>query len=84
MKYIALALLGLSILLNGCTSASRAKLFAYGSHHKIILYSGGVPVREWHSSGAISNENHSDGYYFQDDHTGRLVSVSGTVVIEQE
>lgn len=71
-------------LLSGCTSAERAKVFAYGSKHKITLYSGGVAVRVWHSSGAIINEEHSDGYYFQDDATGKLISVSGQIVIEQE
>ena len=68
----------------GCTSADRAKIFAYGSKHKITLYSGGIAVKVWHSSGAISNEAHSDGYYFKDDETGKLVSVSGQIVIEQE
>jgi len=81
MRY---AVIFLTFLLIGCTSAERAKLFALGSHHKITLYSGGIPVRVWHSSGAISNEEKSDGYYFQDDQTGRLISVSGSVVIEQE
>jgi len=68
----------------GCTSADRAKLSAFGSHHKITLYSGGIAVRTWHSSGAINNEEHSDGFYFMDDSTHRLVRVSGQIVIEQE
>jgi len=80
---LSVALLS-ALFLQGCTSADRAKLFAYGSKHKITLYSGGVAVRVWHSSGAISNEEHSDGYYFQDDETHKLISVSGQVVIEQE
>jgi hypothetical protein len=84
---IIIALIGILLLislLNGCTSADRAKVFAYGSKHKITLYSGGIAVRVWHSSGAISNEEKSDGYYFMDDATHKLVSVSGQVVIEQE
>lgn len=83
LKHIIVILL-LTFLISGCTSADRAKLFAYGSHHKITLYSGGVAVRVWHSSGIISNEERSDGYYFMDDATGKLVCVSGQVVIEQE
>lgn len=67
-----------------CTSADRAKLGSIGSHHKITLYSGGIAVRVWHSSGVIQNEEHSDGYYFMDDTTRRLVRVSGDLVIEQE
>jgi hypothetical protein len=68
----------------GCTNAERAKLSSLGGKHKITLYSGGVAVRVWHSTGYVKNEEHSDGYYFQDDATGRLVTVSGEVVIEQE
>lgn len=86
IKIILLAILLLITvyLFTGCTSADRAKICAYGSKHKITLYSGGVAVRTWHSSGAISNEEHSDGYYFMDDATGKLVTISGQVVIEQE
>lgn len=68
----------------GCTSADRAKLGSIGSHHKITLYSGGIAVRTWHSSGVIQNEEHSDGFYFMDDATGKLIRVSGQIVIEQE
>ena len=68
----------------GCTGASMAKLESLGSKHKITLYSGGVAVRTWHSTGYIQNEEHSDGYYFKDDSTGKLVRVSGQIVIEQE
>jgi len=72
------------MLLTGCTSADRAKFGSLGSKHKITLYSGGTAVRTWYSSGVIQNEEHSDGYYFMDDTTHRLVRVSGQIVIEQE
>jgi hypothetical protein len=71
-------------LFTGCTSAQVAKFQSLGSKHKITLYSGGVAVRVWHSTGYIQNEEKSDGYYFKDDATGKLVSVSGQIVIEQE
>ena len=74
----------IAFLLISCTSADRAKLGSLGSHHKITLYSGGIAVRVWHSTGYINNEEHSDGYYFMDDATRRLVRVSGDLVIEQE
>jgi hypothetical protein len=83
IKNVLITFLAITMLV-GCTGAERAKIFALGSHHKITLYSGGVAVRVWHSSGAIQNEEKSDGYYFQDDATGKLVSVSGNIVIEQE
>jgi hypothetical protein len=84
MKKILLSSLLIVVLLSGCTSAERAKITALGSKHKITLYSGGIAVRVWHSSGSIVNEEHSDGYYFQDDDTHKLIRVSGQIVIEQE
>jgi hypothetical protein len=83
IKLIILLILGLYVL-TGCTDANRAKWASIGGKHKITLYSGGVAVRTWHSSGYIQNEEKSDGYYFMDDSTGRLVTISGQVVIEQE
>jgi hypothetical protein len=71
-------------LFTGCTGAQVAKFQSLGSKHKITLYSGGIAVGTWHSTGYIQNEEKSDGYYFRDDATGKLISVSGTVIIEQE
>jgi len=79
----AIVLISLMILV-GCTSADRAKFGSLGSRHKITLYSGGIAVKVWHSTGYINNEEHSDGYYFMDDATGKLIRVSGNIVIEQE
>jgi hypothetical protein len=83
---LLLGAIAIAIILasTGCTSADRAKIGSLGSHHKITLYSGGVAVRTWHSSGYINNEEHSDGYYFEDDITHKLIRVSGSIVIEQE
>jgi hypothetical protein len=68
----------------GCTDAQIAKVGALGSGHKITLYSGGQAVREFHTDGKVVSEEKSDGYYFMDRATGKLVEVSGDVVIEQE
>ncbi|NDB85215.1 MAG: hypothetical protein EB127_21310 [Alphaproteobacteria bacterium] len=82
IKLILLAILLLIVifLFTGCTNAERAKMFALGSKHKITLYSGGIAV----TSGVIQNEERSDGYYFMDDDSHRLIRVSGNIVIEQE
>jgi hypothetical protein len=72
------------LLTTGCTNAERAKWGSLGGKHKITLYSGGIAVRVWHSTGYIKNEEHSDGYYFEDDLTHKLVTISGEVAIEQE
>ena len=81
---VGLILLLVILSCTGCTGASIAKFESLGSKHKITLYSGGVAVRTWHSTGYIQNEEHSDGFYFKDDVSGKLIRVSGQIVIEQE
>lgn len=77
-------LLALSVLICsvGCTDAEWSAFSALGNRHHITMYSGGKVVAEWTSTGKIENEAHSDGFYFKDEKTGRMVSVTGDVVIE--
>lgn len=70
-----------AFVLASCTSADRAKLGGYGSEFRIEMYSGGVKVREWVSAGKVESESNSDGYYFKDKESGKLIEVSGDVVI---
>jgi hypothetical protein len=81
MKTIYTLIIGLFILSLSCTDATRSKLGGYGDEFKIEMYSGGQMVREWTSSGKVLSEEGSDGYYFNDKNTGKLVEVSGEVVI---
>lgn len=69
------------VSLASCTDATRAKMGGYGDEHKVQLYNGGKLVREWTASGKVLSEETSDGYYFNDKETGKLVEVSGDVVI---
>jgi len=69
------------LLFCGCTSATRQKIASLGEPHKIEMYSGGVKVREWESTGYVRSEENSDGYFFTDRKTGKLVKVIGDVVI---
>ena len=82
MKRILLLIATVSLI--GCSDANISAFAANGSKHRIALFSGGVKVGEWVSSGKIENEQHSDGYYFKDSSSGKLVSISGTVIITQE
>ena len=72
------------IALCGCTSAGRAQFDGFGSDFTVTVYSGGTAVRTFESSGKVLAETESDGWYFSDAKTGKLVRVSGTVVIEQK
>lgn len=74
-------LIFLSLFLVGCTDASVARFEAYNEKHKIELYSGGELVKEWTSTGKVHAEEQSDGYFFMDEKTKKLVRVSGDLVI---
>jgi hypothetical protein len=71
------------ILLNGCTKAERAQFGGYGNNFKVTVYSGSEAVREFKSEGKVLSEDHTDGWYFLDAKTQKLVRVSGTVIVEQ-
>jgi hypothetical protein len=79
-KIFLLLVIGISAL--SCTDAVKEKYLAnYGNSFKVEMYSGGKLVREWTSTGKVSTEKESDGYFFKDKSTGKLVEVSGDVVI---
>jgi hypothetical protein len=68
----------------GCKDSTRAQFESLGSRHHIVMYSGGQKVGEWYATGNVSNESQSDGWYFRDEKTGKLVEVTGQIVITQE
>jgi len=69
------------LLLAGCSHASRARMLSNGQDHHIIQFSGGQKVGEWTSNGRVYAEEHSDGYYFEDKVTSKVVEVSGDIQI---
>jgi hypothetical protein len=78
-------LTGLILSLMACKDSQVAQFNALGSRHKITLYGAtGTVIGKWESTGNVSNEANSDGWYFKDAATDKLVEVTGTLVIEQE
>jgi hypothetical protein len=67
--------------LAGCSRANRAAMSAWSMEHHIKQYSGDKLIGEWCSTGKINSETHSDGKYFEDLKTKKLVMISGHVVI---
>lgn len=68
----------------GCTDAKWAKIGGYGDEFLVTLYAcDGSVIREWTSTGKVKSEETSDGYYFMDKATGRLIEVTGTLIIER-
>jgi hypothetical protein len=51
----------------------------------VTLYANdGKIIKQWESTGNVSNQAQSDGWYFEDSKTHKLIEVTGTLVIEQE
>ncbi len=67
------------LALASCTRADSTKVFSYGQKREVLQYSGGKLIYAGISSGKISSEDGSDGYYFVDDCTGKLEEVSGDI-----
>ena len=86
IKNIVITIL-IAILFTGCSGAINSyhksfNSFTSGNYH-VMVYSGSNIVKEYHIKNSyINSEVHTDGWFFFND--GKLVRVSGTVVIEQE
>jgi hypothetical protein len=84
MKKTSMALLVCCLMFSGCMSAQRSQLLGIAKDYKVTLYSGGTAVKEYVSSGKVLTEQQSDGYFFTDKSTGKLIRLSGTMVIEEQ
>lgn len=82
MKNLFLSLLVAStLILSGCSNATQSAINAWRKPHIVEMYSGGSLVGYWETTGKVLNEKNSDGYFFQDAKTGKMVTVSGDIVI---
>ena len=69
--------------LTSCTDATRSRVGGFGSTYRVTVVGGDTTV-VFHSTGKVLSEDKSDGYYFTNAENGKLVEVSGNVIIEQE
>jgi len=69
------------LFLTSCTDAELSKVGGLNGKHRVELYSGGVKIREWVSTGKVLNSETSDGYYFRDDSTKVNIEISGDIII---
>jgi hypothetical protein len=82
-KTIRAALAALA-LLGGCSNADLAHVGTWnGSQHVVLYAASGSIIGQWDSDGLVQTEDRSDGWYFKDKATGKLVRISGTVLITQ-
>lgn len=82
---IRFGLIGL-LLLNACTDAQCSKntSFFTGQDARVTCHSGGKVIFDGCSTGKVSSENGSDGYFLRDKETGRLVEVSGECFLDYD
>lgn len=69
------------LLLAGCSDGEWGKLAALGDPAHVVCYSGDTMIYDGWSTGKITSEANSDGYFFVDAKTKLLVEVSGNCVI---
>ena len=72
-------IVGIALLIFPYNDADKAFYSSLGKNHHVTMYSQGVIVGEWVSSGTVSESN--GGYYFKDIATGKAVTVSGDIKI---
>ena len=81
MKKVFLLVI-LMITLISCDDSTRAQYGAVGEDSKIELVNAdGSVTHSWISSGKVRTEETSDGYYFMDRTTEKLIRVSGNLII---
>lgn len=84
MKRLIIAF-GIILGFASCKDSTIAQFKSLGTKHYITQYgSDGKILNKWTSTGNISNQAQSDGWYFEDSATHKLVEVTGTLKIEQE
>ena len=82
MKKLIITLTAI-VALSSCKDSEISQFQALGQPHIITMYGmDGKVVRRWESTGSVSNEEHSDGWYFEDAATHKLVEVTGPIVTE--
>ena len=83
MKKIALLIT--AVVAFGCTDAQQSKIGGLGDKFSVELVNcDGTITHKWISSGKVLSEKNSDGYYFMEDKTGKLVEVTGTLIITKQ
>jgi hypothetical protein len=85
MKKFYLTVLAATVAISGgCYKADQARMMAWNSGWRVTFYPPGHDPIVYHSNGKPKSEANSDGYYFINKETGKIVEVTSPVVIEQE
>lgn len=81
-SYLVLLVL-LCVFALSCTDAKKARLGGYGNEFKIELMNcDGSVAQTWISSGKVDSKG--NGYYFKEKNTGKLIQLTGSLVITEQ
>ena len=72
------------LFLVSCSDARRSKILGFGQPRSIECYSGEKLIYSGYSTGKINSEDGSDGYYFQEKRSGKLIEVSGNCILGEK
>ncbi len=80
-KIIAIVFFG--TILSGCTDAELSSFDTLSNPEHVQCYSGGKLIYEGDSTGKVLSVEKSDGYYFRDKATQKLVEISADCIFTQ-
>ncbi|MEG1311746.1 MAG: hypothetical protein RSD47_07040 [Romboutsia sp.] len=82
MKKVLFSAIFIIGIFSSCTDSRMAKFQSLGSRHSVeLLDCSGNVIRKWISTGKVLSEAKSDGYYFTDEASVKLIEVTGTLII---
>jgi len=76
-----LLVVALGVMLTGCSNAVISQYTSIGSPADVTCYSGGQVFYHGRSTGKVATEEHSDGWFFQEEGSNRMIRISGSCVI---
>jgi hypothetical protein len=80
-KLMFLGCLFFGLTLSACSDATKAQIGAIGNPAEITCFSGGDTIYHGFSTGKIATEAQSDGWYFNERGSNRLIRVSGDCLV---
>jgi hypothetical protein len=83
-KTLITLILSLSLIPGGCTDATWKRTTSLGSKHTVVMFSGGKEVGRWTTTGKPRSVAEEDGWIFVDSASGKMIIVTGDVVITTE
>ena len=85
IKVVCAVLLSLGMCwMSGCGEEMRSLTGSFGTPAEIKCYSGGQLVYEGKSTGKPTSESGSDGYFWTDSQTNKLIEISADCVFSYE